>query len=327
MQSHRCEFAWRDLLRELAWSLVPVGLFALAMHAGVLASLWPSPRPTFDTERTVLLHQADACRNKSAAADVLLLGDSSCLMNISARRLSERLGRPALNLGTFSFLDLNAHALFLKEYVQHHPTPPRAVVLLLHPESLRRLSSDSYYLAALTNYWAGREHYATPGLSDQTARWLGVGIFRERFLGQLPAPLPGAYGKRYGFTWNLEGFMEEEQGSLIDPEQVPFNGNAEYRLASTLEKASRAFRAAVPPGTKLIAGITPAPAGFAGPRYPARQAELLRAWGKMLSADILLTRLTPTLPDRAFARTTHLLETEIQAYTDTLAAALEPALR
>src|SRR6185503_3454767 len=193
MQSHRCDFAWRELLRDLAWTLAPVALFAIAMHAGVLTSLWPRPRPAFDTERTVLLHQADACR-KAESAEVLLLGDSSCLMDVSARRLSERLGRPVLNLGTFSFLDLNAHALFLKEYVQHHPTPPRAVVLLLHPEALRRLSSDGFYLGALTNYWARREHYVGQTPSDRASRWMGVEIFRERFLGRLPVPLPGAYG-------------------------------------------------------------------------------------------------------------------------------------
>src|SRR5215510_5549239 len=136
MQSHRCEFSWRELWRELAWSLAPVGLFAVALHVGVQTSMWPRPRPTFDTERTVLLHQADACR-KADPVEVLLLGDSSCMMNVSARRLSERLGRPVLNLGTFSFLDLNAHALFLKEYVQHHSVPPRAIVLLLHPDALR----------------------------------------------------------------------------------------------------------------------------------------------------------------------------------------------
>src|SRR5262245_3150614 len=151
-------------------------------------------------------------------------------MNVSARRLSERLNRPVLNLGTFSFLDLNAQALLLKEYVQHHPTPPRAVVVLLHPEALRRLSSDAYYLAVLTNYWAGREHYAGPTVSDQATRWLGVEIFRhtgptvsdqatrwlgveifrQRLLSQLPAPLPGAYGQRYGFSTDLEKFMDRE---------------------------------------------------------------------------------------------------------------------
>ena len=325
MQSHRCDFAWRELLRDLAWTLAPVALFAIAMHAGVLTSLWPRPRPAFDTERTVLLHQADACR-KAESAEVLLLGDSSCLMDVSARRLSERLGRPVLNLGTFSFLDLNAHALFLKEYVQHHPTPPRAVVLLLHPEALRRLSSDGFYLGALTNYWARREHYVGQTPSDRASRWMGVEIFRERFLGRLPVPLPGAYGQRYGFSRDLEMFMNLERGSLIDPEQVSFTGNAEYRLAATLEKASRAFRAAVPSPTKLIVGITPAPAEFAGPRYPARQAQFLRAWGTMLSADVLLTRLPATLPDRAFARTTHLRGSEIPAYTDALATELERAV-
>ena len=326
MQSHRGDFQTADLLRNVGWSLIPVAAFVLALHVGARGSFWPPPRPALDTERTVLFHQADACRSTNQA-EVLLLGDSSCLMNVSARLLEERLRRPVLNLGTFSFLDLQAQSLFLREFNRHQANPPRVVVLLQHPEALRRLGSDNYYVATLTNYWAGRDYCEPESLAGRLSCWLGLEIFNGRLRSRLPMPLPGAYGRRYGFNKDLEQFMSREKGSAVDPEQISLSGNPEFRLAATLERASRAFRAAVPAGTKLIAGITPVPARFAGPRYVTRQAELLRAWGQMLQADLILTNLPPALPDHAFARTTHLREDEIPAYTESLAAALEPTLR
>lgn len=327
MKSHVCEFAQKDLLRLAGLPLLPLALFALAMHVGARSHLLPAPRPTLDTERTILVHQARASR-VSQDAEVLLLGDSSCLMNISARQLTEQLGRPALNLGTFSFLDLNAHALLLREHARANPGRLRAVVLLMHPESLRRLGAEAYYLAALTNYLSGLDHCQTDTAAGQASCLLGVDIFQGRIYSRaLPIPLPGAYGRRYGFTRDLEDFLTRERGSAIDPDSKSLEGSAEYRLAPSLERASKNFRAAVPPGVKLLVGISPAPEHFAGPRYPQLHADLLRQWSQWLQADAALTNLPPALPDDSFVRTTHLKESVIPRYTDQLAAALKPHLR
>jgi hypothetical protein len=316
-----------DLLRLVAWPLLPLALFAAAMHAGARLHLLPKPRPTLDAERAILIHQADAARAPQDA-EVLLLGDSSCLMNVSARQLGELLGRPVLSLATFSFLDLNAHALLLREFARANPGRPRAVVLLMHPESLRRLGSEPYYLAVLTNYWAGSDHCRTELLSGRASCLLGVDAFAGRVLSRVvPAPLNGAYAHRYGFTRDLENFLRRERGSAIDPDSKPFERNTEYRLAPTLERASKNFRAAVPPAAKLFVGITPVPERFAGPRYPQLHAELLRQWGQWLKADFVLTNLPPTLPDDSFARSTHLKETSVPPYTEQLATALKPHLR
>ena len=326
MQSHRAEFRHSDILKNILGSLIPVALFVLALHAGVWGSFWPVPRPTLDTERTVLLHQADACRATNQV-ELLLLGDSSCLMDISARRLEEKLGRRTLSLATFSFLDPAGQALLLQEYARRHPVAPRWVILLMHPQALRRLGSDAYYVTALTNYWSARDQSDLESLPGQVSFGLGIDIFNARFRSRLPIPLPGAYGRRYGFTADLERYMASQGGSAVDPDQERLSGNPEFRLAATLAKASRAFRAAMPPGTKLIAGITPIPAQLAGPRYPAQQQALLRSWGEMLQADLLLTNLAPTRPDGAFARTTHLREPEVPAYTDQLVTNLQTILQ
>lgn len=327
MKSHTCEFTPRDLLRLAGGPLVPLALFAALMHLGTRLHFLPTPRPTLDTERTILLHQAEAARAPQNA-EILLLGDSSCLMNISTRQLTDQLAHPALNLGTFSFLDLNAHALMLREYAAANPSRLRAVVLLMHPESLCRLGSEPYYVSVLTNYWSGLDHCQTETLSGKVSCLLGVETFKARVLGRLlPTPLNGAYGRRYGFSHDLENFLSRERGSAIDPDVKPFEGAAEYRLAPTLERASKTFRAAVPPGVKLLVGITPAPERFAGPRYAQLHADMLRQWSQWLQADATLVNLPATLPDDSFVRTTHLRESVIPRYTEQLAAALQPYLR
>jgi hypothetical protein len=322
MKSHTCEFTPRDLFHLLAPPLVPLALFALAMHGGAALKFLPAPRPTLDTDRTILIHQAEAAR-ASHAADVLLLGDSSCLMDVSARRLGESLGRPALNLGTLSFLDLNAHALLLRECVRFNPGRLRAVVLLMNPEALRRPDSERYHVNVLTDFWDARDSCS----AGDACCLLGAGIFNGRILSRyIPVPLAGSFGRTYGFTRELEGFMSREAGSVMDPGTNAFEGNAEYRLAPTLEPASRAFQSAVPAGVQLFAGITPVPAQFAGRRHPARHAAMLKQWAEWLNADALV-ELPATLPDEDFTRVTHLKESAVPIYTERLATTLKAHLK
>ena len=242
MKSHTCEFTAKALAPLIVWPCVVVVAFAVLMHVGASLRLLPAPRPTLDTERTILLHQADAAQS-AHDAEIIFLGDSSCLMNISTRQLGTELGRRALNLGTFSFLDVSAHAAMLRRYAQANPGRLRAVVLLMHAESLRRLSPEPFYLDALTNFWTARDHSNPDTASGQLNRTLGVDIFKGRILSRaLPLPLGGAYGRRYGFNHDLESALTAESGSAIDPDPQSLTGTAEYRLAPTLEKASRNLR-------------------------------------------------------------------------------------
>src|SRR5262245_6769094 len=112
MKSHSYDFARKDLFQFVAGPLLPLALFAAILHGGAFLGLLPAPRPTLDVERTIVVHQAEACRTRHVA-EVVLLGDSSCLMDVSARQLGDQLSRPVLSLATFSFLDLSAQALLL----------------------------------------------------------------------------------------------------------------------------------------------------------------------------------------------------------------------
>jgi hypothetical protein len=302
--------------------MLPVVLFALVMQAGARFGLLPTPRPALDVDRTIIIHQAESSRTRSGA-EVLLLGDSSCLMNVNARQLGDALGRRALNLGTFSYLDLGAHARLLREFTRANPGQPRVVVLLMHPEALRRVDSEPYPLAVLTHFLAGADHYRFGTFGGSFNAIIGVDAFQGRLLSRaLPTPFTNSFGRFYGFTTGLERFMSAHDGSAIDPGTNSATGNAEYRLSATLEKLSRDFRAAVPPKTKLLVGITPVPAKFAGTNYPALRDQMLRDWSAWLQADVALQELPATLPDEQLTGATHLKPAAIPAYTEALAAAV-----
>lgn len=326
MKSHTCEFRPRDLVTLLVWPLVPVASFALLMHGGSGLRLLPSPRPALDTDRTILIHQAEASR-APRDAEILLLGDSSCLMDVSAKLLSEELGCPALNLGTLSYLDPAAFAILLRQYTATNPGRLRAVVLLMHPEALRRAGAEPYQMAVLQDFLNGRDHFRTGNIAGQISFAFGVDIFKGRVLARLlPVPLGGRYGRHFGFNKNLEDFMTANFGSAVDPVVVPLAGRAEYYLSPGLEKASRQFKSAVPAGVNLFVALTPAPEKFAGANFPQRQSELLRQWGEWLRADGVLADMPATLPDDQFASTTHLKPEAVPGYTRTLAASIRSRL-
>jgi hypothetical protein len=326
MKSHTCDFSPRALFPLVLGPVLPLVVFAVAMQVGARTNLLPAPRPTLDTERAVLIHQAEATRSPQDA-EVILLGDSSCLMNVSARQLGDALGRPVLNLGTFSFLDVNSHAAMLREYSRTNPGRLRAVVVLMHAETLRRLGAEEFYTDALEHFWSGKDHASSKAWHGQLNTTLGVDIFKGRLLARtLPLPLGGAYGRRYGFTADLERHLSVHRGSAIDPDPQPLTGSPEYRLAKTLEKASKNFRSVVPDGAKLFVGITPAPERFSGANYPALRDAMLAQWSGWIDG-VALTNLPATMPDSNFVRTTHLTEPAISNYTAALSAALSSMRR
>ena len=323
MKSHNYHFKTKDLLQLVGLPLAPVAVFAGLMHLGALFHILPRPRPTLDVDRTILIHQVEASRWRQNV-DVLLMGDSSCLIDVHAPQLAKELGRPVLNLGTLSYLDLNAYRTLLKQFTSANPNSPKAIVLLMHPEALRRTGPEPYHARLLQALIDGDDYVNRATLRDAVSHFLGLEILRGRMIARLvPTPLTGSYRMRFGFSRDFERELSRNGGSAIDPERSSFKGNAEYRLATQLKAASEAFRSAVPAGTKLFVGITPAPAGFVGPGYEEKHRQMLAAWAEWLKADTALTELPATLPDNLFTKTTHLSEAGAQIYTLELARSLQ----
>jgi hypothetical protein len=329
MKSHEYEFTLRDLVPLIAMPLIPLALFAVVMHVGASMAMLPKPRPTLDTDRTILFHQAEASRSQHDA-NLVIIGDSSSLMDVSAPTLQTALpsGNRTLSLGTLSYLDLHAYASILKHYLAANPGRLRHVVLLLHPEALRRVAPTEYHVNALNHYYAG-EDFCDPSIGPFLC-WVGGEIFRGRILSRtVPSPLGGHYGKSYGFSADLWRYLSQNQGSAVDPGKFDPKealGNAEYRLSKQLEAASKEFKAEMPAGVKLSVGITPTPESFVPPGFDQKHKEMLRDWNVWLQADVILSELPATLPDRLFAGTAHLSAEGQRLYTDLLARVLAPHL-
>jgi hypothetical protein len=195
----------------------------------------------------------------------------------------------------------------------------------MNPEALRRPQGEAVYTNFLAKALAGAPPENLGANGSKIMTLLGVNSFKARFLsGWLPTPLAGEFGRQYGFTADLDKFMDQSGGSLTDPKPEPFQGNAEYYLAEQLQKSSRAFQAAVPQGAKLFVAITPVPETFPHKDYAAVHTNMLQQWSQWLGAEPLA--LPPTLPDRLFAKTTHLNEAGVALYTELLTQSLKPRL-
>lgn len=318
MESHVYKFEPRDLGRLLAPTLGGLALLALIMHGGVWLGWLPAPRPAVDIDRTILIHQAEASRT-AGGASIVLIGDSSCLMDVVATNLTRMLGRPVINLATLSYVDLPTHARLVREYAATQPGRLATVVLLMHPESLRLAAVPEYFRGQITDFLAGRDSASGDRMGERWAGWLGISPLRGRILARwLPWPLPGEYGRFYGFTTDLEAAMRAEAGSAIDPQRFDLGqtrGSAEYRLAGRIEEESRLFRAGLPSGIRLVVGVTPTPASFTLPGHADRCLAMLREWAGWLQAEDRLEDLPLSLPDAEFASVAHLNADARIAYT------------
>ena len=329
MKSHDYEFSLMDLAKIVGGPSLTVVFFALGMHLGAIFNVLPPPRPALDMDRTILLHQAEASRSKQSA-NLILIGDSSCLMDVSAERLTRLVGHRTLNLGTLSYLDLPSFALMLSHFFSANPSQARTVVFLLHPEFLRRHEPVEHHVETLRKFYAGRDHCDSTGIHERLSCVLGLEIFKGRILSRvLPVPLPKEFARKYGFTTDLWRYLSRHHGSAIDPGKFAAQtgqGNAEFRVSKRLESDSRQFKALLPAGVRLVVGLTPVPSSFVAPNYAKTYQQMLQEWSRWIQADRVLTNLPATLPDHLFASTTHLTEAGTQRYTDILARSLEPSL-
>jgi len=312
--SHEYRFQPRDVLAALAPAVAGLLLVAVLTRAVQWAGWLPAPVPA-DMDRVILAEKARMSAQASDAG-IVLLGDSSCLMDVSAPELARRLNRQVLNLATISYVGLDEHAELLRRFTAANPGRLKTVVLLLHPEALRRSqpSPDHVrFLRAATRQDAERGVWSAESRDeDASRRFLRAVDFwaplRDSLLNRLPSPLPRAFGPRYGFPDDLRAVLASNQGSLEDPNQLDadgLRGNPDYRLAAALEESAARFRSAVPDGVMLLVGVTPVPETFAARDHAATVREMSGTLAGWLNAGGVLD-LPPVLADADFATLTHL---------------------
>ncbi len=330
LRSHRCEFTVTRLLRTLAGPAGATALLALALHVARAFHLLPQTGPG-NLDEALLREKVRLAADPSAAAPVLILGDSSALMNVSARLLAEDLGRPVLNLATLSHVDLAAQAELLRRHLTTHPAPPTDLVLLLHPEALWRAPGAQplgRHLRTLLDRNAPGAPAPAPSflVPSSFSDVLGGRLLREHLMQAiLPTALRGAFARVHGTTWEIARELRRQNGSLHDPSTFLPGSEAvrtEYRLDPGQCRASEAFQAELPASTRLWLGLTPSPESVADARSTARRTSLLEEWARCLRPHQLLTQLPPAQPDADFASLTHLRPGAVPAFTRRLARAL-----
>jgi hypothetical protein len=330
MKSHYYDIDWRKTVGDFLSIAFAIATFAvvarvwLITHPNARAAVEPIPVPL------ILAHQWEAAG--SIPSEILLIGDSSCLMDVDAVLLEELLSKKknrsvsVLNLGVVSFSKMDDFGKLVDRAIVANPGGLKRIVLLVHPEMLRRrdkpvnLSPDNFYeplkqtdLSAL-----GSIHF-----------WLGLDTFERVVLRRcLPSPLPNQWGSFYGFHTGLQRYLQEHKGSAVEYTNYKQGKRVSRFLAETsVLNEARALRERLPKGIPLAIGLMPTTGSFCGPEFPAEFTVMRQRWAEVMQPDVVLTNLPMSLPDSFFATHTHLTREGQRVFTRWLSEELDSILQ
>lgn len=274
-------------------------------------------------EEIVIDHQQHAANN-IGPRDFLLIGDSSCLMNVAVDQLQAE--RPQLsfqNLGMVSIMPLSSFAQLVVDHSTANKDSPKNVILIVHPEMLTLRPDpvpDTQITAPIQAERGGRQAilHATGVLH----------LFRSGFHALVPQLLPGRYGSFYGFNTTFHRFMADHNGSAIDPAvaQLPAIAPQTFAISDVFRSAASDFRSRIPAHAKLLLALSPVPESSAPVNYSLVHQELMAELLKLLKPDYVL-ELPPTLPAQFFSTTTHLRQEYRPYYTRLLNRELNQILK
>lgn len=313
------------LARQAARLLV-VLLVGSAFWHGLQRAGWLKPWPLLDMDRTILWQKIELA-DRGGAADLVLLGDSSCLLDVDARALAAaRGGGRVVNLGTVSHLSLASQGMLLERYLARASTPPAAVLVLLHPDALRREEAVPAVEATFNDMLQGRLRPTGSGLRSRVESWLGIDVLRQALQARvLPPPIQRGLGRRYGFTPVLREVLFENEGSLSATGHYAWaagQGRAVYRLSEAVRRDSLRWGALLPAGVPLYLVVTPVPASFAPVDHAAVMEQIGLRWAESFGRTAHRLPLPAVAPDQLMADRLHLNEEGQRWYTASLAEAL-----
>lgn len=320
--SHAYRFDHRDLARNVAATVGLVLLAGLVMLGLLHTRLAGKPALLGDADSTLLATKA-LIASEASEARIAFVGDSSCLMNVDVPTLRVA-GIEAVNLGTLSYLGLDAFGLLARRFCEGHS--PAEIVLVVHPECLR-LARPSAEHQRMLETALGLGEPAWNLRTGSAAEALGFEEARARWLDRvLPTPLRGGLGARYGFTRDLQRELLGNGGTLEETAQyvaAASTASAEYRIAPRIRPECERFRQLLPPGTRLRLMISPVPRSHALRRHEATVSDMAATVAASLGAEGLRDRMPSILPDTDFGTTTHLRPEAARRYTRRLAEALK----
>ena len=296
-------------------AVVPIGLgLVLIAIASMVARPFLKEPAAMGAEEVIVEHQSKAAK-RVQKCDVILAGDSSCLMNVAADRLNG-MGE-VLNLGTLSIMPLSSFGQLVAAHRAENPGQPRYVILLIHPEMLSSESTSGG--PVLSGDAAGNEEEKS--IRRDVLTVTGILPAFEAGPGQfVPAGLPGRYGTFYGFAGTLRKYLQEHRGSAIDPTPISPSkfSRQEYGLSAAFRSEAEKFRGLIPADCKLFVGLSPIPRSAAPENHEEWHQATLAELGTLMRADGVL-RTPAILPAQVFATATHLR----LDYTDNFSEKLE----
>lgn len=320
MKSHQYDHSVADFLIP---TLAPwLGVALLAILVWLAAPLLPAPQAHLDLDRTVISHQILSSKS-SQAADLILIGDSSCLMNIDALQLEEETGLKTHNFGMLSFLDMPTFGLSAKNHAEKSSSPAKKVLVIVHPEFLRRSSPSRAHIEYARSVQLDKDYFYSVIAPWKSVDYLsGAWIVRNRFIGRLPNPLSGPFREYFGFTSCMTAYMDEHHGSAVDPGKLTeedLKGNVEYRISDYQRMGAERFQEMCGEEVEIWIGISPIPQSLVESSYSEKLSALLDEWSALLGADHVLP-LPSAFADENFANKTHLTPDAMSDYTEKLGA-------
>lgn len=316
MKSHSYEHTAADFFKP---ALFPwLGVAVLAILVRLATPVLPEPHAHLDLDRTVISEKVQISKS-SEPRDLILVGDSSCLMNLDASQIESITDLRTYNLGMLSFLDFPTFAMVAKNHLEKSSQPAGRMLLIVHPEFLRRSSPSRAHIEYARSAQQEQDYFYSVKSPWMSLDYLsGAWTIRNRLIGRLPNPLNGPFRQYYGFTTSMVDYMKEHQGSAVDPgtlTEEDLRGNTEYRLTDYNRMGAERFREIVGEEVEIWIGLSPVPESLADSVYLSSRAKTLEAWKEAIQPDHVL-ELPASLPDEQFANKTHIRPEAVEAYTE-----------
>jgi hypothetical protein len=292
--------------------LVAVALAAAA--ATLLERAGVRHPPPLDIESLIVQGQRERART-IPEADLLLIGDSSALMDVDSVALGEALGRRAESLATIGFVGPAGYARLLRDYAASGRRVT-TVLVLMSPVSLS-LTEPEFDRRAFESMVVEPVQGCGPARAGEV-------IYRHLVAPTLALPLPGAYGRFYGGAAALEVALERGQGSLTDPNTWKAQpATITLRISDAVAKRLEILRRTLLElgARRVLSGLSPLPERALTDRNPKLMQALSAELARRLDAEAL-AGLAFSLPDERFASLTHLNAAGRSAYSKELAALL-----
>jgi hypothetical protein len=295
----------------------------IVLAAAALHRAHPAPVRPLSVEELLVLAQ----RERAGAlppTDVLILGDSSALMDVDPVALGEDLGHAHVeSLATLAWVGPAGYAHILRQVLATQR--PARIVILMNGTGLQQeeaIYAGTGYEAMVLSDLPG------PGYArrQQLAADVRDGLFLESMQSVVDFPLPGSYGRTYGTPDDLVTYIRQHQGGLVDPNH--YSGKRQeyvFRLseatASRLATLREALALAAP--SRVSFGITPVPDNEVGARTAESRAAVLAGVGRALDLpDDALLDLPLSMFDADFATSSHLGGAARRVFTELVARAV-----